>query len=53
MLFGVLLPIVSRAWVSVVVALVGETLLAFAWLRDCRRAADGSEPGPDRGDPPV
>jgi hypothetical protein len=36
MLFGIALPIFQPSWITVVVAVIGEVLLALAWWRRCR-----------------
>lgn len=36
MLFGVLLPIFSRSWITLAAAIGGVALLAVTWRRECR-----------------
>lgn len=48
MLFGVLLPIFSRSWISLGAALAGESLLGAVWWRECRGSREDrleSRPG--------
>jgi len=35
--FGILLPILQPSWITLVAAVVGIALVAFAYWRDCRR----------------
>jgi len=48
-LLGVLLPLFQRTWPSLVVAVVGIALLAFVYLRECRRRGE-TKTAPDGTD---
>jgi hypothetical protein len=39
-LFGVLLPLFQRSWLSLGVAAAGIAVLVFIYVRECRRRAE-------------
>jgi hypothetical protein len=46
MLFGILIPAFSPSWITLGIAVVGETMLGVTWWRNCRgERSGGTGPG--------
>jgi hypothetical protein len=49
MLFGILLVAFQPSWVTLGVALAGESVLGVTWWRSCRRSPGTAPSGPGPG----